>query len=188
MLEYIKDVITNNLINSNLISQEDEEIYKFGLECYLLKLVHVITYSLAAIFLGKYIEYTIFIITYLLLRKFSGGIHANTRLGCLIVSNVILIFSLFVGDYINDLMLISFFSFMGFIVTIIYSPVDNPNRKLSLIEKKRFKKYTILLCVILEILLILLESNEYRKWIYLAIIINAESVFLGKIKYTITTK
>lgn len=77
---------------------------------------------------------------------------------------------------------------MGFIVTIIYSPVDNPNRKLSLIEKKRFKKYTILLCVILEILLILLESNEYRKWIYLAIIINAESVFLGKIKYTITTK
>lgn len=109
MLEYIKDVITNNLINSNLISQEDEEIYKFGLECYLLKLVHVITYSLAAIFLGKYIEYTIFIITYLLLRKFSGGIHANTRLGCLIVSNVILIFSLFVGDYINDLMLISFF-------------------------------------------------------------------------------
>lgn len=78
-------------------------------------------------------------------------------------------------------------------ILLIFAPVDNPNRRLTILEKSKFKKYTFtvisLEIIIVSFLLQIKETVEFAKWITIGIIISACVVMFGKIKYeVISTK
>ena len=165
MIEQIENILISNLLYYHLVDQEEIDIYKFGLECCLLKTVHYITYCLIALVCDCFWEFLIFI-----LRKYAGGVHANTRMGCLIISNLFLSGVLIVGQRIEKCALLSILSILSLLVIILFAPVDNPNRVLSYIEKKKFRKKAIFISL-LEIVisfigydLELFKSIRYDCW------------------------
>lgn len=189
----IEECIIGNLIKHSLIDFEDIDMYRFGLECFFIKICHYIFYILIAAYLGRTLEFFSFIGTYLSIRKCAGGIHSNTRLGCFFISNIVLIMVLWFGNKCDNLFVLTIATMISAFILLIFAPVDNPNRRLTILEKSKFKKYTFtvisLEIIIVSFLLQIKETVEFAKWITIGIIISACVVMFGKIKYeVISTK
>lgn len=184
MIEKIETIIIRNLVCYNLVNEDEIEIYKFGIECFVLKVIHYFTYCIIALFCGCLYEFVFFIISYIALRKYAGGIHANTRIGCLVISNFILSGVLILGHKIEKSVLLYILSVLSFLVIVLFAPVDNPNRILSNAERKRFKKIAILVCLLELVVSFAGYKFEYLKWVQFGVIIGAFMTILGKIKYS----
>lgn len=185
MIEKIENAIISNLVYYHLIEDDEIEIYRFGVECYILKVIHYLTYCLIAFLCGSLFEFFIFIVSYLLLRKYAGGIHANTRTGCFVISDLILFGVLIVGQSIERSEVLSVITFISLLSIILFAPVDNPNRVLSNEERNKFKKYAFYICI-LELSVICIGTGikgEYSKWIQFGIIVSACMTICGRIKY-----
>lgn len=183
MIEKIEVLIINNLLKYHLVNNDEIDIYMFGIECYILKIIHYLTYFTIAMLCGCIWEYMIFVLSYILLRKYSGGIHANTRIGCLIISNFILSIVLLMGQKIEKGILVSALSILSLLIIILLAPVDNPNRILSCEEHKKFKKSAIMVCFFELILSFIGYKIEYLKWVQFGVIVGAFMTLCGKIKY-----
>lgn len=184
MIEKIENIVIGNLIYYHLIDQEDIAIYKFGLECFVLKMIHYTTYCLVSLACGCLYEFLIFIASYMMLRKYAGGIHANTRAGCLVISNFLLCGVLIVGQRLEKGISLSVISILGLLVIILFAPVSNPNRILSCREQKKFKKYAIFICFFEVIGSFVGYELEYMKWVQFGVIVGAFMTICGKIKYS----
>lgn len=185
MIEKIENIVISKLIYYHLVKQEEIEIYKFGLECYILKILHYTTYCLVALICGRLYEFLIFIVSYIMLRKYAGGFHANTRAGCLLISNVALLGILIIGERIQNSVFLFLISILSVVVIILFAPVDNPNRILSSQEREKFKRCTIFICLFELTLAFIGYRLVYLKWIHFGIITGALMIICGKIKYSI---
>lgn len=184
MIEKIGNIIISNFLYYHLIGEDEIEIYKFGVECYVLKLVHYITYCFVAWVCGCFYEFLIFIVSYIMLRKYAGGIHANTRTGCFVISSFLLLGILIVGQKIENNMILSILSIIGSGVIFLFAPVDNPNRILSKKEREKCRRYAIFICLFELLISLVGYEIEYLKWMQLGIIIGAFLTICGKIKYS----
>lgn len=68
------------------VDEEDIEIYQFGLECMLLKLVHITSYLLIGICMREFFSLLVSGSILIPLRRKAGGYHAKTRIGCYLFS------------------------------------------------------------------------------------------------------
>lgn len=184
MIKKIENVVISNLIYYRLVDQEDIEIYKFGFECFCLKVIHYTTYCMVAMAYGCLYEFLIFIVSYMMLRKYAGGIHAKTRIGCLVISNIFLSGVLIIGQWIEKGLLLSVISILGLLLIIIFAPVDNPNRVLSDKERNKFRKCAIFVCLIELIMSFVGYEVELFKWVQLGVIVSAFITICGKMKYS----
>lgn len=81
-MNYIIRVILECSISESCISEDDLEIYNFGLECMFLKLLHYISYLIIGIALDSLLSLFVSACIFIPLRTKAGGYHANTRIGC----------------------------------------------------------------------------------------------------------
>lgn len=149
-----------------------------------MKIIHYTTYCLVALALGCLCEFLIFIVSYIVLRKYAGGIHANTRIGCLVISNFFLSGVLITGQWIKKCLPLSIISILGLLTIILFAPVDNPNRTLSDRERNKFKKCAIFVGLFELVVSFVGYDVEFFKWIQLGVIVCAIMTICGKIKYS----
>ncbi len=69
-----------------LVDEEEIEIYQFGIECMLLKVVHIVSYLLIGICMRELLSLLVSGSILIPLRRKAGGFHAKTRMGCYIFS------------------------------------------------------------------------------------------------------
>lgn len=134
-----------------LVDEEDIEIYQFGLECILLKFVHVVSYLFIGVCMGELPSLLISGSILILLRRKTGGYHAKTRMGCYIFSCCVVSFlCLF-----NKIKMAFTVGIIGMVVAdiliLLFAPVENENRKLESDEKNHFRKQTIGLLVMVNV-------------------------------------
>ncbi|WP_455684804.1 accessory gene regulator B family protein [Thomasclavelia sp.] len=127
--------ITNALIQYNLISDNEREVYEYGIEVFLLKIMHFFTIFVISIILNYEIESLIFLITYYNVRGIIGGYHSKSRLVCL--TETILIMSLLylfiMSDIIqNNILIVLAFMFFTSIVIYIKNKTVSFSNKLLL--------------------------------------------------------
>ena len=67
---------------AEVINKDDEDIYRFGLECFLLKVVHYLSYLLISLMLHMPMSAMVCAAVLIPLRSRAGGDHANSRVGC----------------------------------------------------------------------------------------------------------
>lgn len=82
----------------------------------------------------------VYLSVFIFLRRFTGGYHAQTYLRCKVVSVSAYLFVLFLASNITVtpklyFVLIAF----GFFVILLMGPVENPNKPLTLEERKKHK-------------------------------------------------
>ncbi len=159
----LNEYIIQKLRLYKVISEDEVEIYKFGIECFILKLIHCISYIGIALCLGMLPELLVIGGVLIPLRRSAGGFHAKTKAGCYI-------FSCF---YVLLLLLISKaaiiqWAWWGALVLadgIIFfmSPADNDNKKLDILEIQHYRKksrYILLAVNIGCIVLFMLSFNK----------------------------
>ncbi len=185
------DRLLSQMIKFNIIEKEDEEIYRFGLEGLMLKLVHYTTYLFIAIFLGEVLAFLFFFVSFLLLRKNAGGYHAETKKSCYISSCLtifgIVVFMKFLRDWSIAGIILAVFTIIADIVIYKLAPLGNKNRELDEEEVMYFKRRTRVFLVVENIVFIVFaiaekENSVVTISIAMAIICEAVLLLLEKIR------
>lgn len=176
---------TELLIDKNIISDSDNEIYVYGLQLLIATILKITGLFMIALFLGCIKEFIVFLAAFSILRVFAGGYHAQTYLKCFTVTAASMFSIIGLGRYIPSdisINLIVILMISSICLVAKYAPIDNPNKRLTDKEYKAFKKISILI-VIIETIVILMSAVFYKESISYCIIASM-AIFLECITLT----
>ena len=150
MLSKLCDKIVFNLYQGGLIKRDDIEIYRFGIEATLIKLIHYLSILFVGIMFNMVVQTIFFIANFCFLREFAGGYHAKTKVHCFAISLFMITLALLtVTIYpVKGMYEIAAFTYvLSFLIIFCMSPVENISKPLDHSEIKRYRKIsrTILL-------------------------------------------
>ena len=151
--------LANRLLTKGIISEDYFDIYVYGFELLISSILSTSIILLIGIILGKILQTIAFLITFSLLRSFTGGYHANSYWFCSVVTLSIFGSALLFSELVN----INLFAYMilaviGFTLLLIFAPIENPNKNLTLIQKRKFKIISLIVFVVLVLIGIFLRS------------------------------
>lgn len=170
-----------------LPTKEDEIIFHYGLELLLNAVVSVSVLLCIGTLLGYLKETIIFYLTYLFLKKNTGGYHANSHLGCILQFNLCcLCFFLLYKHHLLPLYRPGII-FLLLVSVFVFAPIEDHNKKVApkqfTVHKKAARVKTIVL-VVLSTCLELFQAS-YRSlldFFYLGILMISITVLLGAFK------
>lgn len=182
----MSEKFANKLINMQLISSEEKDIYSYGFKQGFLLLLNIITIIVVGFIFNMVWQTIIFMAAYSFIRGYAGGYHANTPFACYLFSIAMIAAVLWI------IKLIPWNSFICFIIVVVSSililligPVEDSNKPLDLKEKEIFKKRTnINLSVLIGVILFFWFTGGKQISIIIAMGICMISVMLvlGRIK------
>lgn len=170
--------ITTWLIRHNAINAKDRSLYEYAVYSLILTVCPLFMVIMNGLIMGIVIESIIFILPFMVIRKYSGGFHMKHAWTCFICSYVALFLCIFITAKIQCSILLSILVLGSTASLIICSPVDSENRQLDLTEKQNYKKTTIWISVLFLAvyeILILFKLGYYAKWIGVGLILPAVS-------------
>ncbi|MBQ2901803.1 MAG: accessory gene regulator B family protein [Agathobacter sp.] len=128
--------------------EEDIEVYTYGLLTFLYTLIPLIVLLIIASFFGKVYEILSWTITFLCLRKHSGGYHAKTPRQCLLYSILLGTSSLLVCANLPLVSINFYFSsiIINYIILVFLTPTTNKNFTLE-VQLQCKIKITILIII-----------------------------------------
>lgn len=180
-----QNFLVNSFLQNGIISKEDIEIYQFGIECFVLKFVNCLSYVIIGFLMKMPLELFLMGGILIPLRRSAGGYHAKTRVGCYLFSCAVVTLALSlckiqVVRYIWYIML-----FIADLFIILLAPVDNENKIMDTSEKAYFRKKTMKLLIITNILCsvgIIIKNRQLYVPVIMGIVVSAFLVVLGKYK------
>lgn len=149
MFSSISEKITNKLLENETISIEDKEIYNFGVKQIFTIVLNFITVITLGIIFQMLIQAVMFMLSFVPLRIYAGGAHAKTPLRCYLYSTIFLAIVLLVMRHVHIPGLIYCVLFLiSSIIIIFLAPIQDNNKPLDELEKKIFKRRTIIFWMI----------------------------------------
>ena len=150
----LADIMALFLVRKEWGVKEKCEIYRYGCEIAISAIINVTIVLLIGLVFRNLRGALLFYVLFIILRRYCGGYHAETYLGC----NTIFAFTMVVVlimtrycIYISSLVLITT-AFISFLIVLRYSPLIHKNKMVSEAE---VKKYRIISCALSSLLLIL---------------------------------
>ena len=135
----MSEKIADWLIEQKAISTGERELYAYAVHCLFSLLYPIAFASVIGAFLGMPIEAVVMIMSFIAVRKFSGGYHADSFYKCLIISSIVIMTMLQISNYINNNLLFNVIYIASSILLMIFSPIDSANKRLDN-DDKRFCK------------------------------------------------
>lgn len=178
--------ITNYLICKKVIKDDDREIYQYGFEQVFSSLLNIATMLLLGLILGKIYQSLVLILSFMALRSYSGGYHANTPLQCYLLTVMSISTALSIMKFITiDRFICLGLLVLSSVVILLLSPIGSKNKPLDEIEKIIYRKKTIIVwsvetCV--AIVFIILDITEIHIAITLAQIIISIVLIFGNLQ------
>ncbi len=133
--EVISNQILDKLIDDNRINIQYHDVYAYAIEKFLAAIVNIVLLTAAAILFGITRETVVFILYYMPLRKYAGGIHAETRTKCIMISLLLMVLFIKLSSIIilSDYWKISaVIIILGVLLAVFrFAPVDTENKRLS---------------------------------------------------------
>lgn len=185
MIQKLSERISKRMVLNHTISKEDEELYEYGLYQGIVIVFNWITALCIGIFMNMIWQSIIFLIFFIPVRTYSGGIHANSPRICYIFSTLIQAGALFVLKYVSFSFWISIsILIITGLLLILLSPVEAVNKPLDSGEIKKYKSISIRNWVI-ELLFFfifyILNLKQVTDCILMSFILVSLLLFLGAI-------
>ena len=183
-MESLTTKFVDMLINNNIIKKEDIEIYSYGFKEMIFIILNIITTLFIGIIFNKIFEIILFMIIYSVIRVYSGGYHARTKLKCYISSVLMLISICYILklNLLQNKLLIVILTIISSGVILALAPDPDENKPLDEIEIKVYTKRMIRnLIIVLVILCITLIFNKINLsvCICISLIANVLMLILG---------
>ena len=146
MLNKMAVKITDKLVLKKIVSDDMADIYIYGFELLISFVFSTISVVIIGLILGRFLQTLMFLTTFILLRSFTGGYHANTYAMCSFVTlslfGVVLLLTEFV---FVPLYLFPILGLIGTVIMLWQVPIEHPNKKLSDIQKRKYKVISLFL-------------------------------------------
>lgn len=179
--------ISRVLVKKEIIPEEEEGLYCYGIENGIVVAVNILTSVLVGAVTGRLDVIIIFLLFYATLRSYSGGIHCRNRLACYLCSTLVLFLPVYsyhmVMEVIPETVWVTVFV-VSFLVIFIFSPVESPNKKLDREERQFFRRAAHCIAGIQICMMVVLYcAGAYRYFCagYTSIVISALLMVLGKV-------
>ena len=125
------DKVTDWMIRCKVINESEKELYQYALYSAILQIIPLLLAGGIGFCFGSMRCGIIMILPFIILRKYSGGFHAKRLRFCLVGSSFMRLVYRNILFFITVVLAISLIQF---------SPIENSNRKLGLLEKNVIKK------------------------------------------------
>ena len=146
MLNRVAANISKRLLSNGAIPEEMFDVYVYGFELLISSLFTTTVLLLMGIFSRQVLQTIAFLITFILLRSFTGGYHAKTYLTCSMVTFslfvIVLVLSSFLFVPVHAYIVLAV---VGLSLVFLFAPVENANKELSQNQKRKFK---IISCIL----------------------------------------
>ena len=166
------------------MNDEDEDVYRFGLECLLLKMIHYLSYIFIGIALHMTVPMLVSVMILMGLKSKTGGYHAKTRWGCYFFSCFIVFLICLLNKVVFPTWLFALAVFLANFVIWRFSPVENVNRELDQLEIKDFRRHTLLLLGVVDAAVIVttaIKSFAISQWLLNGLLVEAALIVVGKV-------
>jgi len=143
------------------IDEEKEEIINYGLNLAIYEIILVPLIFISAFIFGIFKYVLVFFTAYGILRFFTGGAHANSRIKCSLIYFAYLYGSVFLAKYIwpDNLILFAAVLLINILVIWFYAPGDTIEK--PILSSKMKKRQKILSFCTLAIIFILAFIFRY---------------------------
>ena len=146
MLNKMAVKITDKLVMKKIVSDDMADIYIYGFELLISFFFSTIGVLIIGIILGRFLQTLMFLATFILLRSFTGGYHANTYAVCSIVTFSLFGIVLLLAEFVFvPLYLYPILGLIGTIIMVWQVPIEHPNKKLSDDQKRKYKVISLVL-------------------------------------------
>lgn len=189
MKECIESKITRILVETKHIAPKDRKLYEYALKILLRSGIGFLIVILTGLFMNHLKESVCVFLSFFILRKFSGGYHLKKYLSCFCSSLLITITELILimnKWFVPKCVFLTVVAIAA-VATILFSPVEHPDKKLFDREKQIYKTIsvilTILICLICSIC-ICFESTESLSYSFgTGLSVSSSLLLLGEVKY-----
>lgn len=185
MIEYFTEKLILWLLSTKVITESEKKIYQFGIFQLIINIINFVLMIIIAFLMDELFIMLVFMVSFLNLRRYAGGYHADTIGQCFLISIIITIIFLLLLKIDCFHTKIKIFSWIiSNIVIILLAPIQNKNKELDKLEKTIYRKKTLQICFIENISILLCIIFNY--WIFFhglifGQIMIAISLYIGKI-------
>lgn len=145
------DWFTNYCINTQLISKDNEALFRYSLEKRLCTLVVLIPFAIIAVYLSGVWTALLYIISFFYLRSHTNGYHAKTHFRCFVGSLLLELFFLMVVEpMLNEICVLVLVSITT-IVVFALAPYNHPMMNLDDNEYIACKRAARIRCILLAV-------------------------------------
>lgn len=170
----IKDKIYKFMLNQSI--KMDYDLFSYGYHIFMTYCLYLSLIIPISIIHKTFLETILFLIVFVSLRQYLGGIHFNNSFVCLIVSLIVAIIIPLISNKIGNvpIFLRALVIVISFLCINLIGPVDHINKRLSVNEKRLFKiksNKILLFYLMFEIFLYPLFLVEYGNTVLFTIFI-----------------
>lgn len=187
MIKSFSNLIINYLIRKDIIDTE-VEVYQYGLELLLSSVIGVVLILFISICTNRLIEGLIYLFSFMIIRKYTGGYHCKSYFSCK---------SSFIGIFLVYLLSVHFISASLYLHTLtalsvltiwILAPCDHENKILSAEERSRYGNISkCIICIYSLVIYIGYQAGSmYSVCMEMMLVIIAVLLIIGKIERRIT--
>lgn len=179
--------ISKEMVDKGIVPKEDAELYQYGIENGITVAGNLLASVLFGILTERLGVVLFFLLFYSTLRSYSGGVHCKSKLGCFILSLLILFVPVFSYEWVMEVIMFPILIALGVIaivVILILSPVESINKPLEDEERKYYKRISHCIAALQGCVLAFLyciDLYEYFYAGYCSVILVAIFMILGKI-------
>lgn len=188
MINKLSTCLTEKLLSNGTISEEDKDLYIYGLFMLISHLMFFIIACVFGLILGCVFESIVFYIAFQFIRRYAGGYHASTETICEILSTLSILACIVVirlsktYDIQTAILIISTVSV---VCIFAFCPLDTPEKPLSKKEFKYFRKVSWLILIVIVTAIVVSYIFKFDIVIIpccLSLILESILLVAGKIK------
>ena len=150
MIEKLTNYIVDCQIASGKIKEEEGSVYRYGYTLFFEKLINIVIALIICLITGKWLAVGLFLLAVIPFRSFAGGWHAKEFWQCAILSNLMIVIMLICIEKlcITKEIVYVIFEVITLLALIFIIPTQNPNKKLSQNELKKYKKVSFIIWLV----------------------------------------
>lgn len=175
MITRISTYLVEHLTNKGTAcSEEDREVYIYGMECFFNKLFPIIFLSIWGLCTHRIPYVFVWIICFSLLRSYSGGYHAHSQFSCIFMTTSLGIISTAKQPfpYYENMTVIILLAVSSFILFVWKVPIINVQKPLNSQQARRHKWISIFIMVTYFLIAALLRNEVSQTIMNCVIIVN----------------
>lgn len=134
MIELLSNNITDFFYYNKIIEENEKEILLYGLQLIISSVIGISLILSFGIIFNKVIETMIFLVTFIIIRMYSGGYHANSYFKCNVTLIIVYLSIIAAISYTPSNLILQvsiILAIMSIYVFLRFAPVDNENKRLK---------------------------------------------------------
>lgn len=168
MLKKISESISESLVVSGIVSEENREAYIYGVELLFPQIIFYFVVLVVALITKTVVTSFVFVAMYKTLRQYTGGFHCKTAEKCLAVSVLIYMPIILLGSLscpiVDAVMAVA--ALISSIILLVFSPIENENKPLDNGEKRKYKRIASIVTAIALLITIVTFLFSIKKIFY----------------------